>query len=348
MEPISGFFSMTEDLRPDGPDALELLSRRPGSRFEIWRGTRHGRFRVWKCLQEPFRGDALSEEMLRKEFEIGYSLRHNHIAEYYDYTVIPDLGHCIEMEWVDGAPLSPASRAENRRLAFQICDALSYLHARQVIHKDLKPANILVTHNGRNVKLIDFGLADTDDTLLRLRAGTGGYAAPELREGGAFDARTDIYALGKVLGGLGLRRIARRCTAPQPEKRPSLEAVRKALSRRFSPVWLIAILFLVAAIAILVLSRDRSVQSNDTLVISSEVEKSSPAIPSDSLVIPSEVETRAREGTEAARDGTNVPKSVTPQPARKEKPAPKAPENDSATDREALEELFRQATDLFE
>lgn len=338
MEPISGFFSMTEDLRPDAPDALELLSRRPGGRFEIWRGTRRGRFRVWKCLQEEFRGQALPEEMLRKEFEIGYSLRHNHIAEYYDFTTVPELGHCIEMEWVDGAPLSPASRAENRRLALQICDALSYLHARQVIHKDLKPANILVTHNGRNVKLIDFGLADADDTLVRLQAGTEGYAAPELQGGGHFDARTDIYALGKVLEGLGFRRIARRCTAPQPEKRPSLESVRKALSRRISPVWIVAILLLVAAVTLVfVISSNRS-------VMSSEVEESVPVIPSDTPVIPSASE----ESVTPSHFTDTLPIQPAPQPVKKEKPAQKAPENNSAADREALEELFRQATDLFE
>ena len=330
MEPISGFFSMTEDLRPDGPDALELLSGRPGGRFEIWRGTRHGRFRIWKCLQEPFRGEALSEEMLRKEFEIGYSLRHNHIVEYYDFTEVPGLGHAIEMEWIDGAPLSPASRAENRRLALQICDALGYLHARQVIHKDLKPSNILVTHNGRNVKLIDFGLSDTDDTLLRLRAGTEGYAAPELQGGGAFDTRTDIYALGKVLEGLGFHRIARRCTATQPGKRPSLESVRRALSRRLSPLWLLAALLLVAALIVFVIHgkntvipSDSLVISTDSLVISSEVEKSPTVISTDSPVISSEVE-----------KSPSVP--------------PPAPKKDPAADREVLEELFRQATDLFE
>ena len=326
MEPISGFFSTTEDIRPDGPESLELLSRQPGGRFEIWRGTRHGRFRVWKCLQEAFRGDALSEEMLRKEFEIGYSLRHNHIVEYYDFADVPGLGHCIEMEWIDGAPLSPSSRTEeNRRLALQICDALGYLHARQVIHKDLKEANILVTHNGRNVKLIDFGLSDTDDTLLRLRAGTEGYAAPELRTGGDFDARTDIYALGKVLEGLGFRRIARRCAAPQPEKRPTLGSIQKALSRRVPRFWLIlAVVLLAAALLILVFSSEAE-KSPSPSVISSEVEKSSPS------VISSEAE--------------KSPSPVISSEAEKSSPAPK---NDSAADREALEELFRQATDLFE
>ena len=339
MEPISGFFSTTEDIRPDGPESLELLSRQPGGRFEIWRGTRHGRFRVWKCLQEAFRGDALSEEMLRKEFEIGYSLRHNHIVEYYDFADVPGLGRCIEMEWIDGAPLSPSSRTEeNRRLALQICDALGYLHARQVIHKDLKEANILVTHNGRNVKLIDFGLSDTDDTLLRLRAGTEGYAAPELRTGGNFDARTDIYALGKVLEGLGFRRIARRCAAPQPEKRPTLGSIQKALGRRVPRFWLIlAVVLLAAALLILVFSSEA--EKSTPSVISSEAEKS------PSPVISSEAEKSTPAPSAISSEAEKSPSSVISSEAEKSSPAPK---NDSAADREALEELFRQATDLFE
>ena len=340
MEPISGFFSTTEDIRPDGPESLELLSRQPGGRFEIWRGTRHGRFRVWKCLQEAFRGDALSEEMLRKEFEIGYSLRHNHIVEYYDFADIPGLGHSIEMEWIDGVPLSPSSRAESRRLALQVCDALGYLHARQVIHKNLKEANILVTHNGHNVKLIDFGLSDTDDSLLRLRAGTEGYAAPELLAGGRFDARTDIYALGKVLGGLGFRRIARRCTAPQPEKRPTLGSIQKALGRRVPRFWLIlAVVLLAAALLILVFSSEAE-KSPSPSVISSEAEKSTPS------VISSEVEKSPSTSviSSEAEKSTPAPSAISSE-AEKSSPAPK---NDSAADREALEELFRQATDLFE
>lgn len=344
MEPISGFFSMTEDLRPDGPDSLELLSRRPGGRFEIWRGTRHGRFRIWKCLQDPFRGEALSEEMLRKEFEIGYSLRHNHIVEYYDFTEVPGLGHAIEMEWIDGAPLSPASRAENRRLALQICDALGYLHARQVIHKDLKPSNILVTHNGGNVKLIDFGLADADDTLLRLRAGTEGYAAPELQGGGAFDTRTDIYALGKVLEGLGFHRIARRCTATQPGKRPTLESVRRALSRRLSRSWLLATLLLVAALIVFVIHGKNTVIPSATPVIPSVSEESAPVTLNDTIVIPTASPVTPNNSPVISSNSPVISTEV----EKSHSATPPAPTNDSAADREALEELFRQATDLFE
>ena len=338
MEPISGFFSEPGIPLSDGPDALELISQHPGLWCEIRRGTRHGRFRVWKSLKSEFRGHPLYEQMLRKEFDIGYSLRHNNIVEYYDFVSLPELGSSIEMEWIDGAPLTPCGKKEGRRIALQLCDTLAYLHARQVIHKDLKPSNILITHNGGNVKLIDFGLADADDTLLRLKAGTEAYAAPELRESGRFDARTDIYSLGKVLEALGFRRIARRCAVANPEKRPDIDTIRRALSRRFPWGWLLAAALALAAVVYfaipsenLVIPSEDLVISSENLVISSEAEKSAPSvIPSENLVISSEAE-----------------KTVS-QPLKKERPSPAPPANDSAADREALEELFRQATDLFE
>lgn len=328
MEPISGFFSLPGETGPDGPEALELISARPGGWTEIWRGTRHGRFRVWKCLQAEFRGRPLYEQMLKKEFRIGYSLRHNHIVEYYDYTDTPGLGHCIEMEWVDGVPLSDALIADRRKVALQICDAVAYLHARQVIHKDLKPANILVTHNGSNIKLIDFGLSDADDTLLRTKAGTEGYAAPELKDGGSFDARTDIYALGKVLGELGFSRIARRCTAARPEKRPDIEAVRKTLDRRFPWGWIVAALLLVTAItALLLLPKTETPSPTPAMTEPLIEEVFSDSLPEVRIPVVEPVSTPKKEAIPAT---------------------PATQQNDSAADREALEELFRQATELFE
>lgn len=338
MGPISGFFTPPEAPGREVPESLEPVSRRPGTWCEVWRGTRHGRFRVYKCLKEEFRGTPLYENMLRKEFEIGYSLRHNHIAEYYDFLDLPSLGRCIEMEWVDGSPIAPAE--DSRRLALQLCDAVSCLHARQVVHKDLKPENILITHNGRNVKIIDFGFADADDTLLRTRAGTEGYAAPELREGGVFDTRTDIYSLGKVLEGMGFRRIARRCMAANPEKRPGIDAIRRAIENRVPWGWIIAAAAAVVLAALLLLPLKRPV---------APVQKPYPdttqaALPArvDTIVIHT-VSPAPAAPVSAAR------KQVVPSPEPGFAATTESiPTTESSPDQDALDDIFRQATELFE
>ena len=184
----------------------ELIHSSQGGFTELYRVDKSGKFRVLKALKPQFRGEPMYEILLRKEFEIGYNLQHPGICEVYGFSQHPDLGNCIEMEWIDGMTLSDLiqtgrlSAGLSRRIALQLCDILSYLHSKQVIHRDLKPSNIMVTHNGRNVKLIDFGLSDSDSSsILKSPAGTASFAAPELTNGGVVDARTDIYSLGKIL-----------------------------------------------------------------------------------------------------------------------------------------------------
>ena len=102
---------------------------------------------------------------------------------------------------------------------------MRYYHALQVVHRDLKPENILRTRNGDDVKLIDFGCADTDyHATAKGPAYTEGYAAPEQLAGEPVDCRTDIYAFGVLLREIlpkRYRHVARRCTQTNPVKRYS-------------------------------------------------------------------------------------------------------------------------------
>ena len=224
----------------------------------MYRVDKSGKFRVLKALKPQYRGEPMYELLLRKEFEIGYNLQHPGICEVYGFGTIPDLGNCIEMEWIDGMTLydliqsNRLSSGLSRRIALQICDILSYLHSKQVIHRDLKPSNIMFTHNGRNVKLIDFGLSDADSSsILKTPAGTASFAAPELLNGGTVDARTDIYSLGKILAMLKGRFafIAKKCTKNNPNDRyPDAESVKYAIKRR---PWIKTFFVLTAAIAII-------------------------------------------------------------------------------------------------
>lgn len=198
---VSGFFEENDSFSPW--QELELLSRSQNGIFILYRICYEGRYYVLKALQPDYRGKTVYEEMLRKEYEIGAELKHPNIREYYALFEHPKLGNCIKMEWVDGDALSselPLSRSEQKRLLSQLLDAVSYLHLHQVIHRDLKPDNILVTRNGRNIKLIDFSLADSDSySILKASAGTPLYAAPEQQEGRKGDCRSDIYSLGVIL-----------------------------------------------------------------------------------------------------------------------------------------------------
>jgi len=135
--------------------------------------------------------------------------------------------HYLVFEYLVGEPLSShLSREEEQSLsqamdyATQIADALAYAHELGIIHLDLKPSNIMLMRSG--VKLLDFGIAElrephapTLSPVLEVKSeprgrqpGTLGYMAPEQLEGGATDARTDIFAFGAVLYEIFTRRRA--------------------------------------------------------------------------------------------------------------------------------------------
>lgn len=140
-----------------------------------------------------------------------------------DYCRIPLYGMCLVMEWIDGVtlkrwlygPCSPdfprlPNMVERRRAALEIVRAVEYIHSLQVVHRDLKPSNIMVTRTGRQVKLIDFGLADTDSfTIFKEPGGTKGYIAPEQRKISVTDERNDVYSLGIILQEMRLGRMWR-------------------------------------------------------------------------------------------------------------------------------------------
>lgn len=245
----------------DGPslsqsDSLTFLNGSDSGLCDLFVMERDGRRRVLKCLKSKYRRLPAYEALLRKEYEIGMSLSNPHICEVYTFLTHPELGSCIEMEWIDGVPLNQylevakPSASQRTRLLNQLFDAVSYFHSKQVVHKDLKPSNILVTRNGTNIKIIDFGFADSDSySILKLSAGTREYAAPELIAGEEVDTRADIWSLGKMLGLFGqqYRRVAGKCLQEEPSKRyASVNELRRATSAtRLRWIWpVVAILIL--------------------------------------------------------------------------------------------------------
>lgn len=196
----------------------------------IYAATRFGRKYILKALAEPYRQSTPHVELLRKEFSIGVSLDHPNIVRLLDFGHMDSIGWYIQMEYIDGITLeqfleTKPSATTRRHILFQLLDALSFLHERQIIHRDIKPSNILITRNGSAVKLIDFGVSDTDDYVtFKQPAGSMAYIAPEQLEGKIIDNRADIYAVGKIIALLfphQYKYIARRCTRLNPTNRYS-------------------------------------------------------------------------------------------------------------------------------
>lgn len=131
-----------------------------------------------------------------------------------------------------------------------------------MIHRDLKPSNVMITHNGGHVKLIDFGLSDSDSyTVNKAPAGTHSFASPELLSGSSVDYRTDIYSLGKLISLMSpdYSSVVRKCTRKNPDDRyGSVEEVRESMrKRRFGFIWPVLLLALVAIVAVTYMSYGR-------------------------------------------------------------------------------------------
>jgi serine/threonine-protein kinase len=147
-------------------------------------------------------------ERFLREAKLAAALDHPHIVPIYDIGEYPVL--YLVMPFVSGGSIqqilgrAPLPSAEVASYATQVADALNYAHTRSVIHRDVKPANMLLHADGR-VLLSDFGLAkvwvgSTQPSLPQSRpdAGTPEYMAPEQVQGQS-DARSDLYGLGVVL-----------------------------------------------------------------------------------------------------------------------------------------------------
>ncbi|MDQ4042835.1 MAG: serine/threonine protein kinase [Actinomycetota bacterium] len=184
-----------------------------------------------------------------REGQIAEGLRHPNIVETLE--VIPgDLEVYLVTEFVHGVPLDVAARHysldEVVEVLVQVLEALSYAHSQGVIHRDIKPQNVLVDGSGR-AKLTDFGVAyragDTRLTQTGYAVGTSGYIAPEILDGEDPTELTDVYAVGATARALlahqpeelppRLLEFVNRATSPNPAHRPrSANAALKLLTGR--------------------------------------------------------------------------------------------------------------------
>jgi eukaryotic-like serine/threonine-protein kinase len=200
-----------------------------GGMGEVYKGrdTRLDRIVAIKVLSEQLASDPQFRERFEREARSVGSLNHPHICTLHDVGRHEDVDFLV-MEYLEGETLQerlkegPIPIAEALQIGIQIADALSAAHRAGVIHRDLKPGNIVLTKSGAarqgspQAKLLDFGLAKADVsaiagslsmlpttppglTLQGTILGTLQYMAPEQLEGREADARTDIFAFGSTL-----------------------------------------------------------------------------------------------------------------------------------------------------
>ena len=191
-------------------DAIEQIESQ-GATCDTFRVKVYGKLHFLKRLKAEYAGDIRYREALRKEFETGYRLEHPNLVRYARFD-------------------------DDKKFVLQLLSALQYLHNHQVLHLDLKPDNILLTHINDDVKLIDLGFCRTD-AFVDTQGYTSGFAAPEQLSSGEVDVRTDIYAFGKILEHLPnhslYKKVIARCTAEHPEARyQSVEEILYDINHR--------------------------------------------------------------------------------------------------------------------
>ncbi len=199
-------------------DLGELIGRGGMSDVHVGLDTRLGRRVAIKLLKPSLANDPAFRTRFRREAQDAAKMAHPTIVRIFDAgeesvreasgaeTLVP----FIVMEYVDGRLLKdviadgPVEPAEACRIIEQVLTALEYSHRAGVVHRDIKPGNIMITASGQ-VKVMDFGIAraisDSSATIAETSAivGTAQYFSPEQARGETVDARTDLYSTGIVL-----------------------------------------------------------------------------------------------------------------------------------------------------
>lgn len=201
-------------------DHYEILERvGSGGYSHVYKAVQHplGRIVAVKILQRHMLADPEAAQRFKQEAKAATQLIHQNIAPVFDYGLLSEGQPYLVMEYLEGFSLTQwirqskqLSPREAADVLLQLCAGLQMAHSRGVIHRDLKPDNVVVVNRGteRIVKIVDFGLAKLMPesgnagsviTQLGTTLGTPAYMSPEQCRGLALDGRADIYSLGCIL-----------------------------------------------------------------------------------------------------------------------------------------------------
>jgi serine/threonine protein kinase len=207
-----------------------------------------------KVLAPQLASDGSARQRFVREARAGAAVSHDHVIDIH---AVEDDGPVpyLAMRFIDGVTLQdklnrtgPLPLKEVVRIGLQIADGLAAAHRQGLIHRDVKPANILLENSVERVKITDFGLARAvDDTSISqsgLVAGTPQYMSPEQAQGEHVDHRSDLFSLGSVLYAM--------CTGRPPFRGTTTVAVLKRVCEETPPPiqglnseipgWLVAII----------------------------------------------------------------------------------------------------------
>jgi eukaryotic-like serine/threonine-protein kinase len=183
---------------------VSLLGR--GGMGEVYRADdlKVGQTVALKLLASAATRDQRAVQQFVREVRLARGIAHVNVCRVYDIGEAEGW-HYLSMEFVDGETLRSLLRRIGRLprekafdIATQLCAGLAAAHEQGVLHRDLKPTNIMIDGRGR-VRIMDFGLAIPSDASVHEFAGTPGYMAPEQIVGARITERTDLYALGLIV-----------------------------------------------------------------------------------------------------------------------------------------------------
>lgn len=259
MSTASGPVDIPSSLSPYEMEICSVMGE--GSLYRICKA-RHGtKYVILKC---PVQSETIYIEMLRREYEIGYTLSHPCVVNILGFEENTEVGPALVMEYIDGVTLDEfmrtrPSRQQSRQVLGDILDGVDYLHKRGILHNDLKPSNIIITSSSR-AKIIDFGFSSSEDSAYSgVRGGSDGYTAPEILSGErSILPASDIYSVGKIMKymGLGPSSVIRRAVSEEPSRRfQCVGDLRKAVRKRRTLFLSAAMLTIAAVLMTLMLMR---------------------------------------------------------------------------------------------
>ncbi len=248
-------------------DAAEPLTTN-GSTCLCYKVKVYDQWQFVKRLRPELERDQRYVNLFRKEFAVGSKLSHPNLISYNELETSKE-GLIMLQDFVEGRTLTQILRDEpayfkqpgrSEKFARQILSVLDYLHSHQVLHLDLKPDNVMITRVNEDVKVLDLGFCRTD-SFTSSEGMTEGFDAPEQTGGGITDARTDLFAIGRLLNEIEkaqgeklpspCHELMLRCLKEKPEDRPQHAAdCLKMLQSGQRTSWSVAVSVVMLAILI--------------------------------------------------------------------------------------------------